>query len=283
MTIRRAFRALSPRHRRWAKLLAGLTLDPVALPRPLPPPGPNDFIVCGSPRTGTALLVAMLFQPPRAVCVMEPWDGLSLLPAELFTSLRAELEDGVLRRGRLDVGALRSSGAVRWCRDGERPVDVEMDGGYALGVKFPTFWQYLDVLPQTRFLVCVRDPRDTVASYAATGGRLAAGLDYDVPFNRVMNEHLLGVTDDPALRRVLMYDYINQRILPHLDRPNVMVVRYERWFEDPRALLDEVGAFLEVRLPDVPAVIRSRPVSDPGMHDELIRRHCTTAPALGYG
>jgi hypothetical protein len=75
----------------WEELLATLTLDPDALADPLPPPGPDDVIVCGSSRSGTTLLSAMLFQPPRAVCVMEPWDALRLAPAELFASFRAEL------------------------------------------------------------------------------------------------------------------------------------------------------------------------------------------------
>ena len=85
-------------------------------------------------------------------------------------------------------------------------------------MKFPAFWRYLDLLPDTRFLVCLRNAVEVVRSYAHTGGRLQQGLDYDVPFNREMNEHLLAQTDDLAVRRVLLYDYIHQRMLPHLHR-----------------------------------------------------------------
>jgi len=185
----------SSRYRAWRRLLAGLTLDPDALPDPLAGPGPRDFVVCGAPRTGTALLTAMLFQPPDIVTVMEPWDALRLPPAELFRSLRDEIDStGVLTRGRLDVAALRAEGAVRWCHDGELPEPVSTSPGYLLGVKMPALWRYLDRLPNTKFLVCLRDPVEVVHSFCATGGRLAQGLDYDVPFNRAMNEDLLAAT-----------------------------------------------------------------------------------------
>ena len=67
---------LSPRRRRWERFLQALPLDPSELEVPLAPPGRDDFIICGCPRTGTTLLAAVLFQPPRMVTCMEPWDGM---------------------------------------------------------------------------------------------------------------------------------------------------------------------------------------------------------------
>ncbi|HET7325948.1 MAG TPA: sulfotransferase [Nocardioidaceae bacterium] len=278
--------AVSPRHREWRRLLASLTLDPGTLPHPVPQPGPRDFLICGSPRSGTALLVAMLFQPPQSVTVMEPWDALRLPPRQLFDSLRSELaETGVLSRGRLDIGALESDGAVTWCRDGELPRAVETEAAdFLLGVKFPAFWRYLDLLPDTRFLVCLRNPIEVLRSYATTGGRLREGLDYDVPFNREMNDYLLSLTDDWAIRRVLLFDYIHQRLIPHLDRPNVLTVRYERWFSEPEQQLREVSDFLGVELDHTRVRLRPPQSEGPAPPEEiaLLRRHCTTAPALGY-
>lgn len=276
----------SPRHRAWKRLLQSLTLDPDELPRPLPATGDHDFLMCGSPRSGTALLVAALYQPPRTVTVMEPWDALRLPPHELFASLRAELRGtGRLSRGRLDIGDLERSGAVTWCRDGELPHDVPLDDeDFLLGVKLPAFWRYLDRLPDSRFLVCLRHPLEVVRSYEATGGRLREGLDYDVPFNRQMNERLRATTDDPAVRRVLLYDYVHERILPHVDRPNVHIVRYERWFSEPEAQLAEISAFLGVSL-DSPRVRLRTPRSAgeaTAEERELLRSYCRTAPRLGY-
>lgn len=282
--------AVSPRHRRWRRLLHSLTLDPDRLTRPLPPPGERDFLICGSPRTGTALLSAELFRPPEVITVMEPWDGLRLPPAELFSSLREELaRTGVLSRGRLDVAALRDEAAVRWCADGARPIAVDWTDQTLTGVKLPAFWRYLDLLPDTRFLLCVRDPEEVLASYLHTGGRLAAGYDYDVAFNAAMNSWLRGATDDSATRRALLYEYIGARTLPYAEAPNVHVVRYERWFTDPHGQLADVAAFLgvdplrpQVRL-RAPRGVRDRPEADRARDLALVRAYCQSARAWGYG
>lgn len=282
-TARAAAKRLSPRHRRWRRLLDSLTLDPDRLPRPVDAPGTRDFVICGCPRTGTALVTAMLFQPPRVVTVMEPWDGMRLPPAELFASLRAEVATGRLRRGRLDLDALEHDGSVVWCRDGESDHRVEAGPDPLLGVKWPAFWRYLELLPATRFLVCLRDPATTVQSFAQVGGRLAQGLDYDTPFNRAMNETLTAATTEPAERRVLLYDYINERLVPHLSRPNVLAVRFERWFTEPEALVADIGRFLGVELRAGVARIDARPARAPD--DETlarVRRYCRTAETLGY-
>ncbi|HEV7806291.1 MAG TPA: sulfotransferase [Solirubrobacteraceae bacterium] len=265
---------------------ATLTLDPDALPDPLAAPGARDVLVCGASRSGTTLLSAMLFQPPGCVAVMEPWDALRLAPGELFASLRAELRGGALLRGHLDVATLRDRGAVLTCTQREAHVPVACDDDHVLAVKCPALWRYLERLPATRFVVCLRDPREVVASCVRSPGRLAAGLDYDVPFNRELNRHLLGATDDSAVRRVLLYDYVYERILPHLGRREVFAVRYERWFTEPDLLLAELGAFLETDLSRPLARVRA-PRNRPAgrVEDEvaaLVREHCRTADALGY-
>ena len=150
-------------------------------------------------------------------------------------------------------------------------------------MKWPAFWRYLELLPETRFLVCLREPAATVQSFARVGGRLAQGLDYDTPFNRAMNEALTAATTEPAERRVLLYDYINERLVPHLSRPNVLAVRFERWFTEPDALVADIGRFLGVELRTGVARIDARQAQAPD--DEtlaLVRRYCRTAETLGY-
>ena len=284
MTIHEALAAVSPRARRWRRFLRDLPLDPDLLPRSVEQPGPRDFIICGSARTGTSLLSAALFAPPHVVTVMEPWDGMRMPPAELFASIRREIQDtGRLTRGRLDLTALSEDGAVRWTQDGGSERALEISDDYLLGVKWPVFWRYLELLPHTKFLACLRHPIDVINSYAHAGGRVAQGLHYDTAFNRAMNRSLLDATDDVALRRVFLYDYIHERILPHLNRPNVLAVRYERWFTDPVALLDEISQFLGVDLPGSPAVVeRPTTLALSERELQLIIERCTTAAALGY-
>jgi sulfotransferase family protein len=281
---RRVAHVVSPRYWRWRRFLAQLALDPDSLPAPVAPPGREDFIICGSPRSGTTLLSAMLHQPPVSLTVNEPWDGMRLAPAELFASLREEIDrTGTLARGRLDFDALSSDGQVVWRREGKQPIPVDTTPGYLLGVKWPAFWRYLDLLPTTRFLVCVRHPVEVIASFKKKGGALAQGLDYEIAFNRRMNTELKRITP-VTLRRIALYDDINSRILPHLSRPEVFPVRYERWFSEPAKLLEEISSFLRADLSHPSAVIRL-PENKPELDTKevmLIRERCRTARALGY-
>ena len=283
--LRTILAPLSPGHRRWHRFLQSLPLDPDQLPRPLATPSTDDFVICGSPRTGTTLLSAVLFQPPAVITVMEPWDGMRMPPAELFTSLRQEMLDtGTLRRGKLDIQTLLASGTVQWQQEGTPNPQLCIENDLALGVKWPAFWRYLTLLPKTKFLVCVRHPFEVIRSFKQVGGRLAQGLEYDTQFNQRMNEALQAATDDVGIRRILLYDYINLRILPHLQRDNVFVVRYERWFTEPNVLLDELSSFLDVPLTMGHVTIRHSARSGPPDAEEqaLIRLHCQAAQPLGY-
>lgn len=269
---------------RWRKILASCRLNPSELLRPLAEPTPDDFIIAGCPRTGTSLLAAVLFQPPEVITSMEPWDGLRMPPADLFASLRAEIETtGELSRGRLDPQAVRDTGQVKWQRDRETSSQVDMCPVFQLGVKWPAFWRYLDLLPDTRFLITFRHPLEVLSSFERKGGRLASGLDYKVSFNTEMNNTLLAATNDPLERRVLMYEYIYSRILPHLERPNVLAVRYERWFGDPEGLCREISAFLGITNlePNVQIKEPQLPSRQPELV-ELIHRVAPSGRALGY-
>lgn len=268
---------------RWRRLLASCDLSLESASPPLDAPGDNDFIIAGCPRTGTSLLAASLFQPPDVVVSMEPWDGLRMLPEELFDSLRSEIQDsGTLRRGRLDVEAIRSDSRVSWVRDDETSVSVEAKPGFLLGVKWPTFWQYLEYLPTTKFLITLRHPVDVISSFQKTGGRLAQGFDYDVAFNADMNNWLAQASSDPRERSALMYQYIYSRVANHLQQENVLMVRYEDWFDDRHLLTDRIAEFLGLDA-FVPSVDITPPSHDYSEEYEILaRQHCPIASELGY-
>ncbi|MDQ3605188.1 MAG: sulfotransferase [Gemmatimonadota bacterium] len=280
----RAVRDLSPASRRWRRFLRSLPVDPDNLSLPLAEPGERDFILCGAPRTGTTLLSAMLVQPPALYTVMEPWDGMRLPPAELFASLRASIRaEGTLTVGKLDTAALMHSGEVRWTREGHGGAPLELSDDLVLGVKWPVFWRYLPHLPNTRFIVTLRHPYEVIASFRKHGGRLRMGLEYDTAFNRRMNAQLQRATSSLARRRVLLFDYIHERIVPFLSRPNVLAVRYERWFSEADSIRAEISAFLGVELREGLAKIRRPAPSDLSAREgDLIRSECGTAAALGY-
>lgn len=281
---RRVAHVASPRYWRWRHFLTQLTLDPDQLTSPLDSPDERDFIICGCQSTGKTLVSALLNQPPVALTVIEPWDGMRLPPAQLFNSLREEIDrTGNTARGK-QVDALRSDGEVLLRREGPQRAPVATGDDYVLGVEWAAFWRYLDLLPTTRFLVCLRHPVEVIASFKRKGGALGQGHDYEIAFNRKMNTELKRISD-VRLRRIRMYDYINSRILPHLSRPEVLPIRYERWFSEPELVQSEISDFLDTdvmrpetlvkRPPEVGVELGRRELA-------LIREQCRTAEALGY-
>lgn len=277
-------RRLSWRSREWCQFLATLPLDPDEIRDPADEIGSRDFILCGAPRTGTTFLSAFLVQPPVVTTVMEPWDGMRVAPAALFSSLRTEIRsNGGVSAGRLDLDVLRREGRVQWATDGSTQVRGDMDAKFMLGVKWPVYWRFLPHLPDTKFLVTLRHPYEVIASFRRQGGRLRMGLDYDTAFNRKMNDELSRSTRSLAVRRVRMFDYIHERILPFIDRPNVLTVRYERWFAEPEAVRRRISDFLGVPLQQGPARLRRPAKASLSSSDRaLIRTECRTAGALGY-
>lgn len=267
---------------RWRRLLAASEYDP-SRDSSLDEVSEKDFVIAGCPRSGTSLLAAQLFRPPSIVTCMEPWDGLRMPLAPLMESLRTEIRAGVLRRGRLDIEALERDREVRWIRDGEKPFQVNAEPDFQLGVKWPAFWRYVTLLETTRFLICLRDPVATVASFASTGGRLAAGLDYDVAINREMNRKLRSRTSDPLARGAMLWEYINSRLLPSFRQRNVLVVRYEDWFENLDGVLRRIGDFLGVSLEG--SIVDLQPPRsgepDHGIR-EAVAKHSPTSALLGY-
>lgn len=270
---------MSPRHRRYERLLASCELEPSRV-TPSDQPGPHDVIICGCPRSGTALVTAALHQPPAMVTVMEPWDGLRLDPATLFQSLRAELAGGTLRRGRLDLHSLTARGEVTWIHEGRAQPVIGGDTTL-LGVKWPTYWQLLPALPDTRFVVSVRHPADVVDSFTHQSGRLRDGLEYDVAFNRGLNA-ALGTIDSTSDRRLALYDATYRTVLEHARRPNVHLVRYEDWHLDRDGVLRELSEFLGRDLTDSPVRIAApSPSSDTAARAAVVEASLT-ARDLGY-
>ena len=227
----------------------------------------------------------VLLQPPRVVTVMEPWDGLRMPPAELFASLRKEIRDtGGISRGKLDLDALRDHGRIQWTSEGSQSMEFDDVGNLVLGVKWPTFWQYLGTLTGTKFLVCVRDPYEVVASFKRVGGRLGQGLEYAVRFNRRMNRELRTMAAEDWQRRVLLYEYITSRVLRFAKDSNVMLVRFERWFDDPNGLVAEMSQFLDVDvdLPEIRIRKPNRELSLDRRERDRVAEVCDSARALGY-
>lgn len=281
----RARDTVHPAAIRFRRFLRSLPLDLESLPDPLPDLGPDEFIICGCPRTGTSLLAALLFQPPHVVTVVEPWDGLRMPPTELFRSLRDEITStGALSRGTLDIPSLRQAHTVRRVAEGSGAAPVPTSPGWQLGVKWPAYFQLIPRMPNTRFLVCLRDPSDTVASFKAIGGAVRRGYEYDVAFNRALNRKVRESATSAAQRRAALYGVVHEQLASAVSRPNVLTVRYERWFSDRDRQWFEIGEFLGLDLEPIAVPLKNDPkrVLLDAADLDAIRRRCTIARELGY-
>lgn len=230
-------------------------------------------------------MAAQLHQPPEIITVNEPWDAMRLAPDRLFASLRKEISStGTLGRGTLDIPLLISQGRIRRIPEDHRPDAVSMQDATFLGVKWPGYFRLIPLLPETKFLVCVRDPLEVIASFKAIGGSVGRGLDYDTRWNRQMNTTLRRATRDRAMRRVLLFDYVHGLLIPLLEQPNVLVVRYEEWFSEPRRQLQRIADFLGCPVREGPVRLRAESKVSALSSDEveLIRARCRTAGSLGY-
>jgi len=284
-STREAVLRFHPARRAFMRSMRTMNIDIDDLARPLEPLAKNDVIVCGSPRSGTSLLCGMLWQPPRMVAVTEPWDAMRLAPADLFRSLRREITTTrALTRGTLDVGALLAKGVVNRVEESRSSTPVVVVDDFTLFVKWPSFHRYAPLLPQTKFLVCVRHPFEVISSFKKQGGSLKKGLDYPTAFHASMNARLKGETWRHSLRRVRLFDVVHEEILAISALPNVHIVRYERWFSEADAARDELSRFLGIPIAKGPASLRP-PKPELLLSDDerdLIRRACTTAARLGY-
>lgn len=260
-----------------------LRLDPERLPLPIAAPTENDFIIAGCPRTGTSLLAAALFQAPECVTLVEPWAGMRLAPRELFQHLRDEMRSsGELSVGTLDFDALKSGRVVR-CKEGTSSTPVQLRETSLVGVKWPSYFQYLPKLPSTKFVLCLRHPFQVLRSMAALNGGLRNGQDYNLPFNRRTNRAIRERAVDPALRRIELFDYVHERLSPFLEAENTFVVRYERWFSDPDVLLTELSDFLGVRLQKPPIELKaSKLIALTPDERALVLQHSRMAHRLDY-
>jgi hypothetical protein len=139
---------------------------------------------------------------------------------------------------------------------------------------------------ETKFVVCVRHPFDAIASFKSVGGSVSRGQEYAVAFNRDLNREVRRQAGwRVARRRVELYAQLQEAILPHLERPERFVARYEGWFEAGGRQWASLADFLGVDLPPTP--IRLRHESKRSLLSDseraYIRHRCGhIAEALGY-
>ena len=99
------------------------------------------------------------------------------------------------------------------------------------------FPEILELVPDSRFIVMTRDPRDTIASQLRRAEK--SGLDLPRNVGSLMKEY------------VKLYQAVAGRKQDFADR--LLYVRYEELVRDPGPVLDELRRFLGLEIPFDPA------------------------------
>lgn len=236
-----------------------------SLAQPLPPAPEwsghsHDLLLTGIPRSGTSLLCNLLHRFRNCVMINEP-EAISDafdrhqppgLAPELYRDLRAAVSAGRPLRNKLREGRVVEDTTLDYRIEEYLPA-VE-SAGFILGTKdtlaYLTGLRFLRrLLPGTRFVACVRDPFETIASWKVSFPHLRDAL---VP--RVLLEHgpalglslkdrgeLEKICDSTYLpeRRALWWNYLGKLILEQ-PAQNFFVVRYDLLISNPHGVLEAI-------------------------------------------
>lgn len=266
---------------------------------------PRDYLITGIPRSGTSLLSRLLDDQADSVVVNEPIEAQVGVHAKCYRDfvvsfhghLRQRILEGNPIRNKLSDGAVSVDTAVSNERVLYTPSISTSD--FLLGTKDTlAYLSRLDVFragQAMKIVVCIRDPRNAIASWKRTFKHLA---DADVAILAAQGilearprESGARISDvarigDAQRRRALFWTYLAGIIADNRDW--ICLVRYEDLISDTEAVLARVLAALdERRTNDVPMLrIHLRPDRTPtvfGTEEATVISHACRANAALFG
>jgi hypothetical protein len=247
-----ALRGILRQHPGWEKLA---NAQPIARRTKVTP----ELIITGIPRSGTSYLCNLLHRLDNCVVINEPVEApLALMEeskpfgvARLFRDIRRDILAGKPIRNKLKDGAVTEdtsvAGEVGWY------TPKVAAGDFVLGIKATVaFLSRLPalrtVMPNARFVACVRNPIDTIASWKSTFAHLAnanvegvnVGNSSDPWITGMQRRELIAIAaiPDAASRRAAWWRYLADLILESRDQ--LVLIRYEDLVRKPRDILREI-------------------------------------------
>jgi hypothetical protein len=217
-------------------------------------PSTPELIITGIPRSGTSFLCSVLHRFDNCVILNEPGGLAKTLegaspPQGVPVLLRERREDVLAGRPILNKiidGQLITDTALVDQTQSYLPTVSSAD--FVIGAKFTLpFLCRLPalkaVMPEARFVVCMRNPLDTIASWKgsfphlrdALIGPLNIGGPRDPRLDENQRQELREIAGlkDVAIRRAEWWRFLGQLALR--SRDSVILVRYEEMVLNPRA------------------------------------------------
>jgi hypothetical protein len=265
-----------------------------------------ELIITGIPRSGTSLLANLLHRLDNCVVVNEPPEAPEALMREsppwglatLFRDIRRDVLEGKPIRNKLEDGKPTQDTAISSGFEFYHPRITATD--FVLGIKTTiAFLSRLPdirrAMPNARFVACVRDPLDTIASWKGTFSHLRdanvrapnVGNPDDPWISGDHRKQLLDIAEipDAPSRRAAWWAYLTGLVLEN--REHLILVRYEDLVAQPRKVLDQIlsgwPAGNETE-PIAPSQIRRRQENLDAADIAAVRSLCSAAAdALGIG
>lgn len=235
----------------------------------------RDYIITGIPRSGTSLLCRLCDDQEDSVAVNEPWEAIAAVRLknyhsvliELHAHLRSEILSGRPILNKLTDGRVTTDTASSEQWQAYRPMISSHN--FLLGTKDTL--QYLSRLDTFRgrlqgmsVVVCVRDPRSTIASWKHSFEHLAnADIDWLVSRGALGSRlpacaqamAVMRSTEDVRVRRALLWRYLAEII--SRNREWISLIKYEDLTTDTRAVLGRVIPILDPLRPSSRVVVNT--------------------------
>jgi hypothetical protein len=248
-----------------------------------------EIIITGIPRSGSSFLCNLLHRRTNCVILNEPPELIDLLqstkspmaPANFLRQRRRDVILGIPISNKIEEGQViqdtsKSQKLETYCPQVTAANFVlGMKETLGLICRLPMLRQ---VFPNARFVACVRNPQDTIASWKGSFPHLnmaevvrqpvGSPIDPWLTVRQQQELRAISMIIDPASRRAAWWRYLANLILQSLDR--LILVRYEELVASPREVVSRIFG-------DWPAETETQPI-EPSLIRH--RRHLLAADDL---
>ncbi len=248
----------------------------------------RTFLMTGPPRSGTTYLSAVLHDPPRIITVSDPaglWKryytthGKSEAILEEIESFRAQIVAGEPTPTLEGTPGYAGQQRVDTWNQKKRSATYSVAGTTLIGFKNPEiFLDHLEIFVKAGIptLITVRHPEAVISSWKNSDPRRPLGF--------ANGDSLIHTpkSTSPIERRIDLLNHMTGLIIAARTAPNVLLIRYEDWFEN--APIGKISDFLSLDEPFslIPPPIKPGPVALEPEELALIRKRLAVYEDLGY-